>query len=558
MTLSRSSFSPSRGVLFVAALALAAGCGSPDPRVDPGDLALRDLLGIAPATAAAWDEGQRAAARPVMRAGLDGDEPVDGELILGVGVGLDERVARALAIVDGERAADGEPALGVVRVRGAVGETRPLRLAAAVRSPDTVAIDLRLGAAWDEAAATADLAARGAEALTDLARRAGHGDGPVIAVPAPRLATIAAYVEPVAAGSHAGADGAAHLLVNPVLLAALEPAEAPARAAAVYAGAAGNPYSFYGSVAECAAAQRLRCAACVPAGDCVAITDSDGATECARLAEADGRGYFLLCVNLALSITGVAACAGDGAPACPRDEDASRRLSELAQNASFLDDPTCAAVLDGCLADLYGEPDDDFPTPGAPDAGAEPAPVPRDPSVACGDSTTNCELAPSCDVTGPSCDNSITCDGGCSDSSSQSGCDGTCDACESGDGSGGGSCVSCDGDDGTSSGEGGSCDSGDGGSSDGGSCDSGDGSSDGDCGGGDCGSNGDCGGDCGGSDCGSCESGGSSGSCSVAHRKRPPAGLALLLAVAWAFLPVPLAARARRRARRAQRGGGAR
>jgi hypothetical protein len=146
MTLSRSSFSPSRGVFFVAALALAAGCGSPDPRVDPGDLALRDLLGIAPATAAAWDAGQRAAAGPVLRAGLDGDEPVDGELILGVGVGLDERVARALAILDGERATDGEPALGLVRVRAAAGEARTLRLAAAVRSPDTVAIDLHLGA----------------------------------------------------------------------------------------------------------------------------------------------------------------------------------------------------------------------------------------------------------------------------------------------------------------------------------------------------------------------------------------------------------------------------
>lgn len=553
MTLSQSSYSPSRGP-SVLVLALVAGCGAADTRVDPGDLTLRDLLGVAPTAATAWDAEQRAAARRVLMPALADDEPLDLELELGAGVGLDERVARALAGLDGERDGDGEPALGVVRV--ALSGPRALRVAAAVRSPDSAEVALQLSAAWDEAA-TAGLATRAPARLIDLARRAGHPGGPLLAVPAPRLATVAAYVDAVDRGDHAGADGSPHLLVNPVLLAALEPEPEPgtalpaARFAAV-APAAGNPYSFYGSVAECAQAQRLRCDACVPTGDCVAITDSDGATECARLAEDGGRGYFLLCINLSLAITGVAECAADGAPACPRDENASRTLAELAQNASFLDDATCSAVLDGCLAELYGEPDDDFPMPGGPDAGPDPAPVPRDPAVGCGDSNANCELDPSCNATGPRCDDSVTCDGGCSDSSSQSGCDGTCDACESNDGDGG-SCVSCESDDSTSS-EGGSCDSGDDGSDGGGSCDSGDGSSGDGCGGGDCG-----GGDCGSNGgCGDCDSGGSSGSCSVAHRQRPPAGLALTVALLWAFLPVPLAARARRRARRARAAGGAR
>jgi hypothetical protein len=558
MTLSPSSYSPSRGPSILL-LALVAGCASADTRVDPGDLALRDLLGVAPATAAGWDGQQRAAARRVLEAGLAADEPLGIEVGLGAGLGLDERVARALAGLDAERDHDGEPALGVVQVAVLL-EPRALRVAAAVRSPDDTAVDVVVSEAWADDDATADLPARAAASLRDLARRAGHRAGPLVAMPSPRLATIAAYIEPALAGSHAGADGRAHLLVNPVLLAAIEPeAGEPAAALAGPAApkAAGNPYSFYGSVAECAQAQRLRCEACAPTGDCVAVTDSDGATECARLAEDGGRGYFLLCINLSLAITGVAECAADGAPACPRDEDASRTLAELAQNASFLDDTTCGAVLDGCLADLYGEPDDDFPAPGGPDAGPDPAPAPRDTSVGCTDSSANCELSPSCDVTGPSCDNSVTCDGGCSDSSSQSGCDGTCDACESSDGDGG-SCVSCESDDGTG-GDSGSCDSGDGGNSDGGSCDSGDGSSGDGCSGGDCGGDSDCGGgDCGSNGgCGDCDSGGSSGSCSVAHRKRPPAGLALTVAMLWAFLPVPLAVRARRRARRARAAGGA-
>jgi hypothetical protein len=152
----------------------------------------------------------------------------------------------------------------------------------------------------------------------------------VIVVPAPRLAVIAAYIRP---------DGAAepHLAVNPVLLAALEPAanelamttamdrwsnpSDPSGPASGARGArqavagptpmatGGNPYSFYGSFEECAAAQRARCDACLPGSSCTPITNaSDGNTECTMLGANSGRGYFLLCINLALAITSVDRC----------------------------------------------------------------------------------------------------------------------------------------------------------------------------------------------------------------------------------------------------------
>jgi hypothetical protein len=49
---------------------VSAACGAADERVDPGDLALRDLLGVMPQVVAGWDEAQRAAARQVLAAGL--------------------------------------------------------------------------------------------------------------------------------------------------------------------------------------------------------------------------------------------------------------------------------------------------------------------------------------------------------------------------------------------------------------------------------------------------------------------------------------------------------
>src|SRR5690606_2464979 len=126
----------------------------------------------------------------------------------------------------------------------------------------------------------------------------------------------------------------------------------------------GNPYSFYGSVAECASAQRTRCESCLPANTCTAITSGDdGALECTTLGENDGRGYYLLCINLALAISTVEQCAAEDVPGCPRETEAASSLGLLDANAGFLDDPTCGGGLDGCLAEIYGPPPDEFPGP---------------------------------------------------------------------------------------------------------------------------------------------------------------------------------------------------
>ena len=305
----------------------------------------------------------------------------------------------------------------------------------------------------------------------------------------------------------------------------------PAVGPRAVASAAGNPYSFYGSVAECAAAQRDRCDACLSGGTCTAITDaSSGNAECTQLTANGGRGEYLICVDLALAIDAVASCAATSAPACPRDTGASASISTLEANAEFLDDPTCAAPLDACLAALYGASSPGFPGPGS---GGSGSPRPRSTSISCDDSFNgdpNCDDVPDCELDGPSCD--APTDGTCSDSNEQSGCSDS----GGGDGAdaGGSSCSD-------SSGDGGDCSSGDGGgdcsSGDGGGCSGGD--SGGDCGGG---GGGDCsggGGDCGGGG-GDCNAGG--------HRGHSGAGLPV--AIAWALLPIPFATIVRRRTER--------
>jgi len=308
----------------------------------------------------------------------------------------------------------------------------------------------------------------------------------------------------------------------------------PGVEATATAGAAGNPYSFYRSVAACAAAERNRCEACLADGSCEAITDlGDGDAECAQLAADDGRGYSLICVNLALAIDAVASCAASRAPACPRDTRASESLSSLDANAGFLDDPACAAPLDGCLARLYGSSRPDFP--GGPSSGGSP---PRDRSGSCDDSCsgdTNCDESAGCEVDAS--------DDGCSDSSDSSGCEdsgagepGTSDGCsgDSEDSCGSEDNSSCDDSDCGGGGDS-DCDS----SGGGGDCEGGGG---GDCDGG--GGGGDCGGG-GGGDCG----GGGGGDCNVSA-KHGRAGATLPIAVAWALLPLPFAIIVRRRAER--------
>jgi hypothetical protein len=105
---------PSRRVASLIAITAAACAG--DTTVDPGDLELRDLLGISPEIASAWNADQRAAARRVLLNGLADDAApsraaIAAALIDPAAIGLahgvitvDERVARLLAAEDERRA----------------------------------------------------------------------------------------------------------------------------------------------------------------------------------------------------------------------------------------------------------------------------------------------------------------------------------------------------------------------------------------------------------------------------------------------------------------------
>jgi hypothetical protein len=310
---------------------------------------------------------------------------------------------------------------------------------------------------------------------------------------------------------------------------------------------AGNPYSFYGSVAECAYAQRNRCDSCVAANNCVPVTStSDGNAECQTLAENDGRGYYLLCINLALAITSVEDCTSTSVASCPHDTTAANDLSKLESNAAYLDDSTCGSGLDKCLTKIYGAPQGTYP--GIVDGGVDPPPEPpRQTDLSCGDSCSNnndnCSFSPNCSCTGPSCGNSLSCDSSCSNSNTQNGCGDNCESCST-DSSGNSS--------------GGSCGGGSSGGSSGGSC--GGGSSGGSCG--SCSGGSSSGGSS--SSCGSCSSGGSSssssssgcsgggGGCSTV-KKQPSAFFAVALSLTWALLPLPVAAVVRRRGRKARK-----
>jgi hypothetical protein len=614
---------PSCRVAFL--IAITAGACAGDTTVDPGDLELRDLLGISPEIASAWTTDQRAAARRVLIAGLTDDAapsrvaidpgPLDPAAIDRAMIGstatgpaakrpaatatavitVDDRVARLLADEDARRASGGAEPLGVVRVAldardvaftPRTATTTADAVLAEPRRSNAPAVELWLAPQWDRARPWGHLPGRGLDVLSTLARDAGHPGGPIVVVPGPRLAAIAAFIEP------RGAAREPRLAVNPVLLAALEPdpdevalaatlerssprapvdnpgARPPLTDTTSIASTGGNPYSFYGSVAECAFAQRTRCESCLAGSTCTPITDaSNGNDECTTLGDNAGRGYFLLCINLALAITSVDRCTADAARGCARDPTAASSLTTLENNTGFLEDPACAGGLDACLANIYGEPDDPFP---GIDGGDPPPDPPRSTSVNCGDgcdsSNNNCTASPTCDCAGPSCNNSLSCDSACSSSNDQSGCGGNCNACTS---SGGGGSTSNGGCDGSSSSSSDSCSSssssGDscGSSNDCGSCDSSSSSGGNNCGSCDSSSSG-------GSSCGSCDSSGGSSSCDGGSSNcgsgsscsssggskcnvassNPGPGIGLAMSLLWGLLPIPFAAFSRRRARR--------
>lgn len=400
-----------RRLLILCVVGACAG----DGRLDPGELELRDVLGVAPEAALTWDADQRAAARHVLEGGM--------HATAAIAHAPPGKVTDGLATIDATRSKQKQPALGLVRLDGMQLSSRFSTLAPRGGTP----IELQL-AGWSN-----ELPARGLDVLSQLARDAGHRTGPVVVRPGPQLAVIAAYVP----------GSPAQLIVNPVLLASLEPGAPVKSPPAILAiDTIGNPYSFYTSVASCANAQRTRCEACLATNSC---TGADAS--CAALAADDGRGYALECINLALQIDTVASCTADRAPACPFDV----TPSGLDTNASFLDDATCSSALDQCLDHVFGD-----------HSSSTPPPVQTEPSgtgYSCADAA--------CDGT-PSCDDTEGCDGG--DASGDSSCD-------SGDGGG-----DCSGDDCSSSGN--DCSGG------GGDDCGGDGGADCSSGGGDCGGGG--------------------------------------------------------------------
>jgi hypothetical protein len=467
--------------VLLSCVLVASACVG-DNRVDPSQLELRDVLGMAPETAMAWDPEQRASARKVIDAAMhEAPPPVHASL------GKGGSVANALAVADAGRAKQKLAAMGVVELAVDRDELQATPRVSTLAPHATSPIDLEL-AGWDRPG-WLQLPTRGLDVLTTIARDAGHRGGPIIVTPAPQLAVIAGYLPATAAS-------AAHLLVNPVVLASLEPV---ARTAAppkngtgphvVASDPIGNPYNFYSSVGECAAAQQLRCEACLPTNTCTPISGSgDGDAECAQLAEAQGRGYSLVCINFALALDSVSSCTTSTAPSCPFDPHASESLVALQENSDFLDRPECAGPLDRCLANAFGP---------APTSSTTP---PRNSSTDCSDSA--CEASPNCDDNG--CDDG----GSCDDSGGSTGAD---DGCSGDDSSSG--CSDCSGD-----------------------------SSGGDCGG-------DSGGDCSGGGGDDCSGGGGDDCDAGGHHRHTDHGYL------WACLPLPFAIIARRRAdrRRAKR-----
>ncbi len=334
--------------------AVALGCGSSDGELDPSDLEVRDLLGLDPAVGARWDAGERATARRVLSRALAGD-PQPGEeceLALGYGSTPAERVLATLEMHDHDLAeADKPPVMAARAARLEPADLRVTPLAADLeamlaRPIDPAAPPPRL-VGWQD---WPELAARAPQIFAELAAAAGHPSGEELVVePAARAPVAVAYLPEQRT-----------LLVNPILLAALDPTE---QAAAASGGAAPpvvlgavpavNPYNFYASLGDCALDQQARCAAC--GGSCDPVSDAaSGVVECMTLS-ADPRGFALFCANLALAIVTVAECVAASAPSCPTVEAAGNQLSALQANAPVLDDPACLAALNACLANIYGD-----------------------------------------------------------------------------------------------------------------------------------------------------------------------------------------------------------
>lgn len=350
---------------WAAACLLSAACGAADDRVDPGDLALRDLLGVQPQVVASWDEAQRAAARQVLAVGLTAGP----EVALLAPLADDEAaLVRAVAVSDAALDDRGEDARGLVVVSAprtelnVIAGPRATAFLDVATAPPVVGLAVE-PRAWPCPATPCDLSV-----LSALAADAAPGAVTVRVQPVAQLAVIAALTE--------GGDGGATLLVNPVVTAVGVPIGADRAGAGGANGAptgADQPASSltappltrgswtYGATRDgCANQVAAECSTCLSGGLCEPVWPSvSGMQACTTLAADAPRNYELVCVNLAVSLADVRACLQDRAPSCAIDADAIDLPAELAANAIFVDDGGCRSALDDCLAQLYGAGDGD-------------------------------------------------------------------------------------------------------------------------------------------------------------------------------------------------------
>lgn len=489
---------------------------------------------MAPEVATSWDAEQKSSARHVISEALDDKGAVATAPTFEIGAyKTDDELVHALATLDARRLDAGDDALALVHVRGSMLMPQRAQLLANAAIVDA------------------------------LASASGYtGESALTVTNEPRLTVAAAYLE----------GTPPRLLVNPIVLTAFDDGgvaiqntarqvtgrsqDDRSRPRTSKPAAAGNPYSFYGSVAECAQAQRLRCEACLPSNNCTdAVTTANANDECTMLAANNGRGYYLECINLSLAITSVEKCTADAVGSCARVTTAAADINQLDANADFLDDMSCGTGLDGCLAKIYGAPSGTFPS--LIDGGMPTADPPRNPDVSCSDSCSsnndsNCDASPNCSCDGPSCNNSLSCDSTCASSNDQSGCGGGCDSCNSssdgGGSTGGGGCGGSSSGGSSGGGCGGSSSGGSSSSSGCGSCGSSSSSSSSDSGCGSCGSSS----SSSTSNSSGCGGGGGGGGCQVTERE-PSAIFAVAFSLGWAFLPIPFAAVIRRRSRKQKR-----
>lgn len=422
--------------LFVVCLGAGlVGCGAAeDEALDPADLALRDLLGVAPKVAAAWDADQRAAARDVLAGGLHA--PDDGLVPAWTVTPVEPaQVVLALAALDGRLAAGERDALGLVTLAPSGGgggdDARALDAPLATaelldgrRAPPVLATVLELEpSSWPcPRPGACDL-----DVLAALAADAAPGAARVRVLPVVQLATVAALVP-------AGADGVPVLLVNPIVTAVgevtgVEAAGGGERSSPVAAGPGGSAlraplvtgtWSYGTQIAACAATVRDECTACEGGGACPAVWPGVSGLDACRQLRAQPQNFELLCIDLAVSLAEVGACVAGLDSTCTMDSDAINDPAMLGNNTNLLNDGACLAAIDTCLADLYGAGGDD---------------------TSCG-SCDGCGCG-SCDDSDCGGDN-----GSCNDNSNSSGCNdnnGGCNGGGCGDGGGcnnnsGGSC----------------------------------------------------------------------------------------------------------------------